>query len=153
MPKHVSKEENERWNTVTVQEARQWLRQNFDEGAAVPCPCCGKTVRPNRVRLSGKMIRLLKNLARLTANKPEKGGYFHLKEIGTDHSGTFSKLKHWNLIYPHPSDRGKWMITEEGYDFLEGRSALQEFAITYNRQMIKFEGSLLRVNELAPSER
>ncbi|HWY36093.1 MAG TPA: hypothetical protein VNX68_15720, partial [Nitrosopumilaceae archaeon] len=61
---------------MTVEEAKKFLRKNFDLG--VNCPCCGQLVKNWRRKLDSRMARALIGLHQLTSKNKH---FFHIVEI------------------------------------------------------------------------
>jgi tRNA(His) 5'-end guanylyltransferase len=124
----------------TIQEAKIYLRENFDKG--VNCPCCGQFVKLYKRKLNSVMARCLIKMTSL------QNGYNHVREIvkGISDTGTndFSKLKYWGLIEEMNNDdldkktSGYWRLTKQGLLFAKNQINVPKYAEIYNTKLIGF---------------
>jgi hypothetical protein len=125
----------------TIQEAKEYLYENLNEGA--PCPCCKQFVKEYKRIIHSAMAKGLITLYR------RGRGYYHLEEIGltrTEH-GDFAKLAYWGLIERDENDdestkrtSGRWRITDRGVQFTLGNIEVIKYAHVYNGKILKLSG-------------
>ena len=75
------------------------------------------------------------------------GGQGRIAVLLKDHVQicNFHKLKYWKLI--KPLGDSEWAITPEGYDFLDGKLSVPERVITFNGNIVRYEGlPIYRIN-------
>lgn len=139
---------------MTVDEAKAYLRINFEKGAT--CPCCGQLVkrysRPFHATMALTLIRLYQLCSK-------ENDYYHVKQIvrGISDTGTndFSKLRYYGLVIEKPKDAndtktrtsGFWTITDKGRDFVEGRISVPQRLVLYNKKSLGFEGKEIFIKQ------
>jgi len=123
----------------TIEESKYYLRENFEKGCS--CPSCGQHVRMWKKSLISSAVA---DLIRLVSKY--KGKPIHINEF-TQQRSNFYTLSYWGLISPgnteHSEDKktsGEWIPTQKGIDFVNKKSVLQKYALTYNNKVICFEG-------------
>ena len=85
----------------TIQQAKDYLRENWEDGAK--CPCCNQTVKLYKRKLNSSMALGLIMIS-LKHNGVNTSNWFHLENYFKDlpvHStvrGDIPKLRHWGLI-------------------------------------------------------
>jgi len=121
--------------SLTVEQAKEKMRRNLEDGSF--CPCCNRFVRMYKRRVSSVsavcLIRLYK-LSNRTHNK-----WFHIKDIqGKSGGGDFAKLRYFGLIEeasndcPNKRTSGFWRITDEGRRFVKGWLSVPCYVKVYN---------------------
>ena len=138
-------------NTDTIQQGKQYLRDNFRKGAK--CPCCDQLVRLWKYTIHSTMGRLLIELYRLD------GEYHHINTLwertgNKSMGGDFSKLIHWGLIEPMPKDpdenkraTGYWKITDLGVKFVLNQTAVPKVLLMFDKRKYGHEG-LTRITDV-----
>jgi hypothetical protein len=121
--------------TETLNEAKQFLRENWERG--VRCPCCNRIVKLNPYVI-GKghalvLIEMYKNWREwINVNKD-------IKPEGRN----FSEAKHWHLIEAMPNDdptkhtSGIWRLTEEGKQFVRGEITVPAKKYVFNDKVYR----------------
>ncbi len=134
----------------TIQEGKQFLRDNFRQGAK--CPCCGQMVKCYRYKLYATSARALIELYKLDQRNPEVG-YFHVSEYAEAKNGQpraphFAELRFWGLIErmphdgnPHKKSLGFWAITHKGRQFVRKEQKLWAKILVYNNTFQGFDES------------
>lgn len=64
----------------------------------------------------------------------------------------FQKLRYWGFI-EHSRinvDRGGWIISRAGRDFLFGETDARKFAVTYRGQTVRLDGPIVMAHEILP---
>ena len=73
-------------------------------------------------------------------------------EIGLDKSeyGNFAKLQYWGLAEKCDNKErgGKWRVTENGWQFLEGRLAIPHGVTVYRKKVLERHGMLVTIRDL-----
>ena len=80
---------------VTIQEAKDYLRANWEKGCH--CPCCGQGVKLYPRQPYSTLVKSLIRLAHLNNGNDD---FHHMSQIGTPESGggDFSKLRYCKLV-------------------------------------------------------
>lgn len=129
---------------ATLGEAREWLREEFEQGAT--CPCCQQGVKLRKQGITAEMAYGLIILNQVTARSGEE--WFHmptvLAEFKAGKTNMFGLLSHWGLVDRMPGERedgsvrtGWYRITEKGKQFAEGRVTVNKYVYTYNSQLLR----------------
>ena len=137
----------------TLEEAKDYLRENFTTG--VRCPACDRTVKLNPVPLSSGNTRGLVELYKLDREKPN--GYFHVREIEKYKEGfgggAFAKCQRWGLVVdaknvdPSKKRSGMWAITEKGRKFVRGEITVPSKCYMYNAKTVKFSEDRINIKQ------
>ena len=120
----------------TLEEAQQFLRDNWDEGAT--CPCCKQFVKMYKHKINGIATSDLIRLYRLS--KGNVGQPFHVSKFSQDRGGAFAKLAHWGLVETEVNDNtkkrtsGMWSLTYKGLEFVKGDITVPEKIALYNKK-------------------
>jgi len=121
--------------TATLGEAKQWLRDRWEEGA--DCPCCGQFAKLYKRPLTSSMAAALLLMARHQGRD-----FFHVPDwlakwtsTAVIRGGDWAKLRHWGLIEADPEGRaGYYRITERGRDFLYAGLSVPRHVYLYDNQ-------------------
>lgn len=137
----------------TLEEAKQFLRDNWTKG--VTCPCCTQFVklykRPAHATMALTLIRMYHS------DNKNKGAWFNVKQLvkGISDTGTndFSKFRHWGLVEEAPNDTDKktsgfWRITDEGRKFVEGKTTITKNILLFNKKSYGFMGPKIAIKEV-----
>lgn len=140
---------------MTIEEAKQDLRDNWEEG--LDCPCCGQRVQLYVHSLNGAMIRSLIELYKLDKENPSQK-YFHISKFEQWRNGygggQFAKTKHWGLsldrdnVDEEKHSSGMWAITDRGRDFIERKVAVPGYVRIYNKKSYGFTGDPVDVESV-----
>lgn len=143
-------------NFETLEEAKQYLRDNWKTGCA--CPACGQLVKLYPYSLNKNAARSLILIYKLA--KASEDGWVHVQNEFSDRYNlkatamSYIILKHWNLIVPMAGNddpdkksSGYWAITKKGIAFVEHRIKLQKTANVYNNGARSFEGKEISISE------
>lgn len=135
----------------TLDEAKQFLRDNWEKG--VECPCCGKFTKLYKYKILGETSAALIRLYRL----PE--GWHHVREFadtgdGLRRASRWPELRFWDLVElkteVQPSTKhasGFWRITDKGKAFVEGKLSVQETMLFYNKKPRGFDGKYITIHD------
>lgn len=151
---------------TTLDQARQWLRANFEKGAK--CPCCGKFAKLYKRKLNSSMayalILLSRPLEKYEEFRPPVGRpYRHVPsylmrcdlspEVKAAIRGDWAKLKHWGFIESWENPRedksaraGWWRITPEGLAFANGTTNAPKYVYIYNKKIVTRVGDMAQVS-------
>ena len=134
----------------TLTEARAWLRDRVEDGST--CPLCTQFAKVYYRKINHGMVRGLVALYRQRDNG--NSGYAHLPTLGLGQlGGQMSRLTYWGLIQEERRERddgghaGWWRITEEGIDFLRGRTSVPEYARIYDGRLLGLTGDPCSVTD------
>lgn len=137
----------------TLEEAKQFLRDNWIEGAI--CPCCKQMVKLYKRKLNAGMAMGLITIYRIAPNKD----YIHVPTEFTKRKinaadTEYPKLAHWGLIEEQPNDTnpekktsGFWRITDRGIDFVLRKISLQQYLHIYNGSPHSFAGGQINITK------
>jgi len=131
----------------TIQEAKQYLRSNFEKG--IDCPCCGQLVKKYPYSLNVSIATTL-----IEIYKIHKSGWdwIHVNtQIRPTSGGYFSLARHWGLIIQKEVEEtddkrgsGYWKLTDRGFDFVLSK-------ITVPKYVYMFDGSVLGFSDTKTS--
>ena len=129
----------------------QFQRALAQDGTAV-CPCCRRRATHWVKNIIGTAARDLITLVGLHA---KSGAPVHIREF-TQQRSNFYVLKHWDLIEPAGNDdptmrsSGFWSPTEDGVEFVMGRLGLPKYVVTYDDELIRFQGPRVTIVDVLP---
>jgi len=161
-PPQLSPEYLERSGTVTLAEARQWLKQQAqDQGKA--CPCCGAWTRFYERKINSTMGRVL---LWLTAECVRSGGHIAWANVAKTaprwvvRSNQLPTLRHWRLVEKQPVDpeatqnksSGIWRPTLLGYRFAVGEEAIHKYVLIYKGDTYCHYGPMITVTDTLKAE-
>lgn len=138
-------------NTTTLKEAKKWLRERIDEGAA--CPCCTQFAKTYKRRLNSGMAASILALYQRTEQLKPAEGWLH---IPRDFEGAnkklmtvlgnreYPRLRYWGLLeqFGGPNEvadtpaSGKWRLTKKGVDFVLGEVKVPAYVILYDNRVM-----------------
>lgn len=121
----------------TIEEAKQYLRDNWREG--VECPCCTQLVKAYKRKLNSGMAQTLVLMLKWTV----PGEYIHvetyLRENKIHSCHDWALLRHWGLIQSAPKDAdsdlpnsGVWKLTQQGVLFGIDSILVPKHVLTFN---------------------
>lgn len=135
---------------TTVAQAKQYLRDNWEEG--IDCPCCGQFVKRYQYSLNVSIGLTLIKMYKLhkqgvewvhvnTQIKPTSGGYFSLG-------------KWWDLIEQRskgPEDdkrvSGYWRLTKRGEQFVLGAIDVPKYVEVFDNKRLGFSSDLVQIKQ------
>ena len=141
----------------TLEEAKAYLRKNWEKGAA--CPCCTQLVKLYKRKLNSGMARVLIEIYNITQQKRPADGWLHVSKECADRKLAatdmeYSKLKYWGLIEPRKDDpetgartSGFWRITRAGRHFVENLSTAPKHIYLYNQKLFKTGSATTTIKE------
>lgn len=120
--------------SVTIQQAKDWLRKRLKEGA--DCPVCNQRVQMYRRKINSGMARALIQIYRHAGTE-----WTRVQDIpDAPRGGDYGKLRFWGLLEPRGDDAedgnsaGYWRITDAGEAFVLGRLNVPSHVGTYNNR-------------------
>ncbi len=141
---------------ITLEEAKQFLRENIDKGA--DCPCCMRLVKRYKYSLNSGSCRSLIILYR--ANKQSDGDWVHIQKyfasFGLNANGmNYILLKWWGLIEQQLKNddktkraSGYWRITDKGKLFVECGISLPKYVLIYDNRIFGKSKHLVDIKEV-----
>lgn len=142
---------------MTIKEAKEILRQNWEKG--IDCPCCTQMVRLYKRQPYYVQALALINLYKLDKVEP---GYYHItqieKGIKKSGGGDFAKLHVFGLIVDRQNTdtkkrtSGMWAITDKGRAFVAGTTTVPKYARIFNRKYYDVSKELVTIKDMLGSE-
>lgn len=140
---------------VTLEEAKKFLRSNFEEGAK--CPCCGQFVKLYKRKITSSMAYGLIVINRLK----EPGEIFHLNKffkelpnVPAAIHGDMPKLRLWGLLSDIEKELddgnpncGLYTLTPEGRAFVMGAISVPKYCFMYNNKVTAKSEELTTIRE------
>ena len=122
---------------MSLDKAKQKLRENFEAG--IECPCCGRLVKAYKRKLNSGMARALIIIHKLTKD----GTYIHVQnefvKLGLKATTMdYAYAEKWKFIYADPDQNGYWRITSKGSDFVYDEINVPEYCLVYNGKVYKW---------------
>jgi len=123
--------------SVTLEEAKQWLRERYEDGEN--CPCCNQMVKLYPRKLNSNMAVFLVSLVCLWRRDKKPVSYRDCKFFGRD----YNYLQLWDLAQTARSDdpakrmSGLWEPTQKGIDFVEQHIRVPSHAHCYNNKVVR----------------
>ncbi|MBT8453898.1 MAG: hypothetical protein KJO40_18195 [Deltaproteobacteria bacterium] len=128
---------------MTLEQAKDWLRGRFENGAK--CPCCGQDVKLYKRKLNSTMARALILIYRYF-QRPNAEEWLHVPSYlnWTQALGDVAKLHWWGVIEEKPEVRndgspraGYYRITELGKAFVRNEASVIKYVYLYNKRAIR----------------
>lgn len=145
----------------TIEEAKQFLRENFEDGCH--CPCCGQNVKLYRRSINAGLALFLIQFNKVWECKTgdERLEGVHVSEIiGTNmvingkNCSHYSTLMHWGLIQrvfksDHEKVRtsGYWRLTDEGAAFVQNKLRVPKYVMTFDGTVESCSDNVLSIEE------
>jgi len=138
------------YKSTTLQEVRQWIGHNLDEG--VVCPACEQPAKLYKRSINSTMAKAL-----VVAYQTMGREWFHNPTLSAQVDSRssdkgMSKLRFWGLVEeeidarPDGGRSGWWRITAKGEEFLRGVDSVPKRAVTYANRFVRFEGGLVDIH-------
>lgn len=124
-----------------LHDAKQWLLDRVDEGAA--CPCCTQYAKVYRRKISRNQARAL-----LLVYRAARTDWCHVTRVDptlAGNGGDISKLRHWGLIEEQReraedgNRAGVWRITPLGEQFVLGKTTVPKYGRFYDGRCLSFD--------------
>jgi len=119
-------------STLSLEEAKDWLRDRVDDGAR--CPCCQQFAKVYRRKINSGMARAL-----IQCYLIGRGQYVHATELGSHET---AQLQWWGLLEEQPAKRpdggrtGWWRITPLGEDWMRGKARVPKYVAIYDGKLM-----------------
>lgn len=127
---------------MTIQEAKQILRDEWEQGTE--CPCCTQFVKLYPYKITSTKAYGLVQLVKLYEERREPIHVRDMKQPGGREieasGGAFATLKHWGLIYqPENTDptkrrSGYWVPTRLGTEFAHRQTTVPKVLHIFNNK-------------------
>ena len=131
-------------NNNTLEQAKKYLRDNFNEG--VKCPCCTQEVKLYKYKINVGMAVVLIQMYKLN-----KEWVHPLKDLKTN-NGDYAKLRFWGLVKPCTDEleedkkaSGYWKVTEAGRKYVENKITVKEKAYLFNNKCYGFSENEINI--------
>lgn len=126
---------------TTIEEGKNFLKENVEKGKGVKCPCCQQSVKMYKRQITANVARDLMRLVR----ESDGEWWLHRKTfmVLSGAGGDFAKLRFWGLVEEKTNEEtgkrtsGLWKPTVKGMDFINNRIRVPKYAYLYNQ---KFRG-------------
>jgi hypothetical protein len=135
----------------TIQEGKEYLRENFDKG--VSCPCCGQFVKLYKRKLTSSMAYGLILMSK-TNGWVHLENYFKGLNIPSSIRGDMSKLVYWQLLQKQIGKRedgsnrtGMYKITDKGKMFVNGQIEVNSHVLLFNNKLQGFSNELINIKK------
>ena len=131
----------------TLEEARQYLKDNWLTG--VPCPCCKQFVKLYPIKMPSQAVSDLIRLYNLSDGM--YGVSHHVTKFSNQTSRAFAKLAHWGLIEADINQNtkkrtsGMWSLTAKGREFVAGERLIQEKAYIFNMKCYGYSQKMISI--------
>lgn len=126
---------------TTVLEAIAFVEKNRDEGCI--CPVCNQQVKT----YTWKMYRMTVYLLWWLRKQPGFTGHYKdfIRDYGKNIAiSNFSTPRYWNFIRPIGKKSGEWHLTQDGFDFLNGKP-FPKYAKVTNRIVLGYSREQIRI--------
>lgn len=131
----------------TIQEGKDYLRQNWQSTSGAICPCCKQTVKLYRRKLNAQMAYSLILIYRHYVNNPQTvwldlNDFLLTRGVNSGESNA-ALLRHWGLIERKPELKqdgnraGLYSITTAGRLFVESKVRVKKYTYFYNNKIYR----------------
>lgn len=135
----------------SLEEAKEFLRENYEDGAE--CPCCGQFVKLYGRQVTSSMAYALILVYKYFEKHPDEE-WLHVKNylnglnvpVALKDGGDFAKLQLWGLVKQMEGERedgsrrnGYYKITEAGKEFVKGIRTVPTKLYLYNGKVIDID--------------
>ncbi len=141
----------------TIQEAKQFIRDNFEEGCE--CPACGQLVKRYSRTITSSMSYALGLIYKFFQRNPRDEwvhveDYLKDQDIPSSIRADYSKLRYWELLKHNNEKRedgskrsGFWKMTPKGRQFIRGEISVPKYALVFNNHFLGLEGDLINIHD------
>jgi hypothetical protein len=144
-------------NEQTILSAKhEFFESAFEKGRMTECPCCGRWTKAYKRPFNITMLKGLHWLALANAENPwvdvpNKAPRWLIR------SNQLSTCRWWHLVermeYVDGDDSdtkhsGLWRITDMGKDFLSGKEQIKKYCITFDGNIIGYDGPYIGPNDV-----
>jgi len=134
-------------DSTTLGAARDWLREQVDDG--VECPCCTQLAKVYRRKvLAAAAIALIQVYRRVGTE------WVHIPSLSSKIAatgGTWALMAHWQLIEEATEKRddggraGWWRITPYGERFVRNTLSIPKYARVYDGRLLSLVGEQVTI--------
>ena len=120
---------------MTLEEAKQWLRERVNEGTH--CPCCGQFAKVYRRRINSGMA-----LSLITMYRRNRHEWIYIPGNIPAKSREEGKLAYWKLVEESDEPRedggraGWWRVTGKGASFIYQHIKVPKYALVYDATLL-----------------
>lgn len=137
-------------SSLTIGEARDWLRPRTENPGGVTCPVCGQHAQAYKRSVTLPMVRVLRRmLAKAVRDKQDYAAWVKLADIEQE-TRDAGMLAYWGLIEEHELKRGWWRVTENGEAFLRNDLVIEKYAHVYRNKVYAHTGAPVRLSDVDP---
>ena len=137
-------------NLHTLEEAREFVKENRAEGVA--CPCCDKLVVEYKRSCHAEAAAFLVQLVGRYNRKPR---WYHTKDIlraKGKNSTDAAYLVHWGLMERKDAEDdgrrgGMYRPTDKGIAFAMGLTKVPRYAILYNNKVLRWSENMVDIRQ------
>lgn len=125
---------------TTLEEAREWLRSQVDQGAR--CPCCNQFAKVYRRRINAGMAHSLIDMYLIGGRR-----WLHVPTAIGARSREEGKLAYWHLVEESTEPRGDggragwWRVTDLGESFVLGEVRVAKYARIYDGRCLGLDST------------
>lgn len=145
---------------ITLAEARtKFMSEAQKQGST--CPCCNRFGKIYRRKINSGMSAVLILLYHHRA----QSSFHHVPTLINSETpaavaaairGDFAKLRYWDLLEEQAlrvgesvvkRTSGKWRITDEGVQFVEGTLSVPKYVLVYNSEAFRTDGEYVSIHD------
>jgi hypothetical protein len=132
-------------DTITLAQAKAWLRLRLKDGAQ--CPCCTQLAKTYRRKLNSGMARVL------IAQWGSYGQSFCHTARLVPSLREGAKLAYWGLLEADERRRddgghaGWWRITDKGAQFVANSITVPKYVVVYDDRVLRLEGDHISIRD------
>lgn len=131
---------------VTLEEARQWLRERITDGEK--CPCCTQLAKVYKRKINSGMAAALINQWNHVGTDMA-----HTRDLWLPFSKEAAQLQWWGLVEQDQQLRddggasGRWRITGQGVRFIRKQLVVPKYARVYDGRNLGLFGDLVSITD------
>lgn len=130
---------------ISLEDARDMMFDKMADGSLVRCPCCTQAAKIYKRKLNANMVRILITMYINYGTTYVKS--LDMSKITGRNDGELAKNRYWGLIEEHPTEKSHWKVTSMGVDFIMGRATVTKYALTFNSNLLGYEGKQVGIRE------
>ena len=137
-------------DSMTLEEARDLLRERIDEGET--CPCCKQFAKIYKRTINSTMARALILIYR--SYEQEFGSIPELRAaLAPHHSNEEPKLRYWGLLEeegvrrPDGGRAGYWRVTDDGVAWIYHYRTVPKYAHIYDGRRLRSSGPEVTIRD------
>jgi len=137
---------------MTVAEATSMVQRLMETPDGVLCPCCGGKVVARKRTINEPVASFVAWLVRSFVGEPLSANRWADRYPKIARGGTYARARHWGLAVRSPGRDPLWAPTESGKRWARGISGVHRHAVLWRGKVLRFEGGLVKINEVASGE-